>query len=67
MTLIDEPYFIPSGTTIYKQMQIFQDNQEKIGLIVNEYGEFIGLVTLEDILEEVIGEFNIELPSNHIK
>jgi|TARA_B110000037_G_scaffold213734_1_gene268601 Mg2+/Co2+ transporter CorB len=67
VTLIDEPYFIPSGTTIYKQMQLFQDNQEKIGLIVNEYGEFIGLVTLEDILEEVIGEFNIELPSKQSK
>ena len=65
--LIDEPYFIPSGTTIYKQMQQFQDNQEKIGLIVNEYGEFIGLVTLEDILEEVIGEFNIELPTKQTK
>ena len=67
VTLIDEPYFIPSGTTIYKQMQLFQDNQEKIGLIVNEYGEFIGLVTLEDILEEVIGEFNIELPTKQTK
>jgi len=67
ITLIDPPYFIPSGTTIYKQMQKFQDNQEKIGLIVNEHGEFIGLVTLEDILEEVIGEFNIELPSKSSK
>jgi len=60
INLIDPPYFIPSGTPIYKQMQKFQDNQERIGLIVNEHGEFIGLVTLEDILEEVIGEFNIE-------
>ena len=67
IALIDPPYFIPSGTTIYKQMQKFQDNQEKIGLIVNEHGEFIGLVTLEDILEEVIGEFNIELPSKSPK
>jgi len=67
VALIDPPYFIPSGTTIYKQMQKFQDNQEKIGLIVNEHGEFIGLVTLEDILEEVIGEFNIELPSKSTK
>jgi len=67
VALIDPPYFIPSGTTIYKQMQKFQDNQEKIGLIVNEHGEFIGLVTLEDILEEVIGEFNIELPSKSPK
>ncbi len=60
INLIDPPYFIPSGTRIYKQMQKFQDNQERIGLIVNEHGEFIGLVTLEDILEEVIGEFSIE-------
>ena len=67
VALIDPPYFIPSGTTIYKQMQKFQDNQEKIGLIVNEHGEFIGLVTLEDILEEFIGEFNIELPSKSSK
>jgi Mg2+/Co2+ transporter CorB len=61
--LIDQPYFIPSGTSLYKQIQYFQDNQEKIGLIVNEHGEFIGLVTLEDILEEIVGEFNVELPS----
>ncbi len=61
--LLDDPYFIPSGTSLYRQIQYFQDNQEKIGLIVNEYGEFIGLVTLEDILEEIVGEFNVELPS----
>ena len=63
LKLLDEPYFIPSGTSLYKQIQYFQDNQEKIGLIVNEHGEFIGLVTLEDILEEIVGEFNVELPS----
>jgi len=62
-SLKDEPYFIPSGTTLYKQIQQFQDNQEKLGLIVNEHGDFLGLITLEDILEEIIGEFNIELPS----
>ena len=63
LKLLDKPYFIPSGTSLYKQIQYFQDNQEKIGLIVNEHGEFIGLVTLEDILEEIVGEFNVELPS----
>lgn len=63
INLLDKPYFIPSGTSLYKQIQYFQDNQEKIGLIVNEHGEFIGLVALEDILEEIVGEFNVELPS----
>ena len=63
LKLFDKPYFIPSGTSLYKQIQYFQDNQEKIGIIVNEHGEFIGLVTLEDILEEIVGEFNVELPS----
>ncbi len=67
LTLITPPYFIPSETPIYKQMQKFQDNQEKIGLIVNEHGEFIGLVTLEDLLEEIVGEFNTELPSKQPK
>ncbi|MDC6476791.1 CNNM domain-containing protein [Methylophilaceae bacterium] len=61
--LIEPPYFIPSGTTIYKQIQYFQDNQEKKGFIVNEYGDFIGLVSLEDLLEEIIGEFNKDIPS----
>ncbi len=61
--LIDPPYFIPSGTTIYKQIQYFQDNQEKKGFIVNEYGDFLGLVSLEDLLEEIIGEFNKDIPS----
>ncbi|QZP17542.1 CNNM domain-containing protein [Methylophilales bacterium] len=61
--LIEPPYFIPSGTTIYKQIQYFQDNQEKKGFIVNEYGDFLGLVSLEDLLEEIIGEFNKDIPS----
>ena len=61
--LIEPPYFIPSGTTIYKQIQYFQDNQEKKGFIVNEHGDFLGLVSLEDLLEEIIGEFNTDIPS----
>ena len=63
MELIEPPYFIPSGTTIYKQIQYFQDNQEKKGFIVNEHGDFLGLVSLEDLLEEIIGEFNKDIPS----
>ena len=65
--LITEPYFIPSGTPLYTQLQNFQDKQERIGLIVNEHGEFIGLLSLEDILEEVVGEFNLDFLSRSSK
>ena len=50
------PYFIPSGTLLFTQLRQFQTNQRKLGLIVDEYGELIGLLTLEDVLEEIIGE-----------
>jgi len=66
-TLISEPYFIPSGTPLYTQMQHFQDKQERVGLIVNEHGEFIGLLSLEDILEEIVGEFNLDFLSKSSK
>jgi len=55
--LVNEPYFIPSGTPVLQQMQFFQDNQQRLSLVVNEYGEVLGLVTFEDIVEELIGEF----------
>jgi Mg2+/Co2+ transporter CorB len=61
--VIEAPYFVPAGTPLYTQIQQFQENQERIGLIVDEYGEFKGLVTLEDILEEVIGDFTTQSPS----
>ena len=55
--LLREPYFIPEGTTLNRQILNFQSEQNRIGLIVDEYGDILGLVTLEDILEEVVGEF----------
>src|SRR5207344_2778021 len=57
-----EPYFIPTGTNIYSQLQFFQENRQRLGLVVDEYGEIQGLVTLEDIIEEIIGKFTTSLP-----
>lgn len=63
LEVIAEPYFIPSGTPLFTQIQQFQENQQRIALVVDEYGEFKGLITLEDILEEVIGDFTTQSPS----
>ncbi len=61
--VIAEPYFVPSGTPLYTQIQQFQEKQQRVALVVDEYGEFKGLVTLEDILEEMIGDFTTQSPS----
>ncbi|SDK80942.1 Mg2+ and Co2+ transporter CorB, contains DUF21, CBS pair, and CorC-HlyC domains [Methylophilus rhizosphaerae] len=59
---ITPPYYIPSGTPLYTQLQQFQKHHERIALVVDEYGEFKGLLTLDDILEEVVGEFTTQSP-----
>ncbi|MDV5171535.1 HlyC/CorC family transporter [Photobacterium rosenbergii] len=57
----DEVYFIPEGTPLNIQLLKFQRNKERIGLIVDEYGDIQGLITLEDILEEIVGEFTTSI------
>lgn len=52
-----EPYFIPAATPIYTQLQFFRENRQRLGLVVDEYGELQGLVTLEDIVEALVGKF----------
>ena len=61
--MLEEPYFVPATTTALAQMQYFQENRERMALVVDEYGELMGLVTLDDILEEIIGKFTTSLPS----
>ncbi|WP_181258141.1 HlyC/CorC family transporter [Nitrosomonas aestuarii] len=62
--IMQQPYFIPSGTPLFSQLQLFQENRRRIGMVVDEYGEWMGLVTLEDILEEIIGEFTTHAPTH---
>lgn len=51
------PYFVPEGTPLYQQLLNFQGKKEPVGLIVDEYGDFLGLIALTDLLEEIVGEF----------
>ena len=61
--LLHEPYFIPSDTALLSQLQHFQERHFRLGLVVDEYGELLGLVTLENILEEIVGDFTTQSPA----
>lgn len=58
-----EPYFVPEDTPLHTQMVNFQRQRQRIGLVVDEYGVVLGLVTLEDMLEEIVGEFTTDMQS----
>ncbi len=60
--LLRPPYYIPAGTPLLTQLTQFQADRQRLGLVVDEYGELQGLVTIEDIVEEIIGEFTTQAP-----
>ncbi len=55
---VRDPYYIPEGTTLTVQLLNFQREKRRVGLVVDEYGDIQGMLTLEDILEEIVGEFD---------
>ncbi|HSB96503.1 MAG TPA: HlyC/CorC family transporter [Spongiibacteraceae bacterium] len=61
MKEIDEPYFVPEGTALHTQLFNFQKQKRRIAIVVDEYGAVQGLIALEDILEEIVGEFTSNL------
>jgi Mg2+/Co2+ transporter CorB len=55
-----EPYFVPAGTPLYQQLINFQRAKRRVAIVVDEYGDFQGLITLVDLLEEIVGEFTTD-------
>ena len=60
--ILRTPYYVPEGTPLLEQLSQFQAQLRHVGLVVDEYGEILGLVTLQDILEEIVGEFTSQKP-----
>lgn len=58
---LQDPYYIPSGTPVFSQLAFFQENRQRVGFVIDEYGEILGLLTLEDIIEEIVGEFTTSM------
>lgn len=61
---LSAPYYIPAGTPAFAQLAFFQENRQRIGFVIDEYGEILGLLTVEDIMEEIVGQFTTSI-SDH--
>lgn len=55
---MDEPFFIPEGTSLHSLLAQFRRSRQRTAFVVDEYGNIQGLVTIEDLLEEILGEFS---------
>jgi Mg2+/Co2+ transporter CorB len=66
LSSLSEAYFVPAGTSVTQQLQYFQEQRQRMAVVVDEYGEVQGLVTLEDIVEEIVGEFTTSLPRSDV-
>ncbi len=62
--LLHDPYFIPENTPLHVQLHNFQKNKHRTGVVVDEYGAVMGIITLEDILEEIVGDFTSDIADN---
>lgn len=62
--VISEPYFVPENASLNQQLLNFQRERQRLGFVVDEYGDIQGLITLEDLLEEIVGEFTTDSPSS---
>ena len=69
LALAEPVYFVPEGALMHRQLLNFQDQQKSVGLVVDEYGDVQGLVTLQDVVEEIVGEFSqdVDETARHIK
>jgi Mg2+/Co2+ transporter CorB len=66
LQVTEEPYFVPENTPLQTQLINFQQRKERVGLVVDEYGDIQGIVTLEDILEEIVGEFTTDMATSSV-
>src|SRR5690606_11965053 len=65
MQACNEPYYIPENTPLHVQLLNFQQEKRRLGIVVDEDGDVLGLATLEDILEEIVGEFTTDMVATH--
>lgn len=69
-TIITSPWFVPETTTLFSQLAAFRKRREHFALVIDEYGDLLGMITLEDVLEEIVGEIvdehDVEIPGIRI-